>query len=68
MEKTFIFTEFNGDRGSDGNLIPRQRAIKKSELTQSQKDLLLGEIIKLYQDVPDEIRVKFINKFNLTNL
>lgn len=40
--------------------------VKESELTKPQKDLLLGEVIHLFNNLPDELKDKFLNNaFNV---
>lgn len=38
--------------------------VKASELVQWQKDLLLGEAIKAYDSLTDELQMKFIQTIN----
>ncbi len=36
--------------------------IEEKDLTEPQKSLLLGELIKLFNDSPDEIQTKFLHQ------
>ncbi len=38
--------------------------VKESKLVQWQKDLLLGEAIKAYDNLTDELQMKFIQEIN----
>ncbi len=55
-EKEYVFTM---SRGIDDS---RPIRVKEHELTQPQKDLLLGEVIWLYQNLPLELQNKFNEK------
>lgn len=36
--------------------------VKESDLTEPQKNLLLGEVVKLFSDLPEELQNKFVTK------
>jgi hypothetical protein len=52
-EKEYAFTIM---RGIEDQRVLR---VKESELTTQQKDLLLGEVVYLYKNLPDELKNKF---------
>ena len=54
-EKEYVFNEHQ-----HGSKPPRIIRVKESELTKPQKDLLLGEVIKRFNDLPDELKDKFM--------
>lgn len=61
MEKTYWFTV---SKGKDNQVSVE---VKEFDLTDFQKDLLLGEITKLYLHLPTEIKEDFKTNFYLTN-
>lgn len=60
MEKIHYFTV---SKGKDNQVTVQ---VSESELTDFQKDLLLGEITKLYLNLPTETKEDFLNNFSLT--
>ena len=54
-EKTYRFTL------NRGQLLTESVIVKESELTKPQKDLLLGEVIRVFNGLPDELKSKFMN-------
>jgi hypothetical protein len=64
MEKEFEFTE-----QLLGGEPPVVKIVKESELTDAQKQLLLGDIIQQYGELPTEVQTMFrgimsaLNKF-----
>lgn len=59
-EKTYTFTAQNGFV-ADGIWKETKTIVKESELTQPQKDLLLGNLINTFNQCPDEVKTRFIN-------
>jgi len=56
-EKTHTFKSFDGK-------IETIIEVKESELNQWQKDILLGSAIKAYDDLSEELKMKFIQYVN----
>lgn len=53
MEKSYNFVELKGFRDAE------HISVQKSDLTQKQKDFLLGEAIHFYNNLPNELKPKF---------
>jgi len=58
MEKEYRFSEYRKGLASEHIFV-----VKESELTPAQKDLLLGEIVKDYGDLPAEVQDRFKDWF-----
>lgn len=55
-EKTFKLYELNTYSE------PVERIVKESELTKSEKDLIYGDFIDRYNNLTDEMKLKFTHK------
>lgn len=56
-EKTYKFVEHSG-----ANLPPRTFEVKEADLTSTQRNLLLGEVIKLFNDLPEREQYRFMQQ------
>ena len=52
--------EYRFEERRSGSMATHIVRVKESELTKPQKDLLLGEVIKRFNDLPDELKDKFM--------
>ena len=55
-EKQYTFLEY-----SSGQEDPVEIIVKESQLTASQKELLLGEIIQHFNSLPEKLKQRFIS-------
>ena len=58
-EKEYTFWE---SRGVNDPRSPHKIQVKESELTSSQKELLLGNVIHEFNNLPEELQMKFMHK------
>lgn len=59
-EKTYTFTHSTGPGKTE------TITVKESDLTQQQKDLLLGELLRRWEDSPEIVKAEFM--FKLTEV
>ena len=61
MEKTYSFKKLNAGSFNHEN-IETIETLKESELTQTHKNLLYGQLIKVWNETPEELQYKFLQE------
>jgi len=57
MENLFFFTEVT--KGTIGDEVSGKYCLKENELEQKHKDLILGKLLKVWNESPGEVQRKF---------
>lgn len=64
-EKTYIFKLSESGTLKNAMCDYELVQVKESELTKPQKDLLVGEVIKQYNNLPNELKTKFLSSIDV---